>query len=100
MTRERAMAKEAGTFEWNAAIKQALEQAHHALDTYFDALNKSVSALPSGGSELGETLKRDGVENLAAVQEVVKRLSKAASFEERLQPSKFRPRNQISMDMQ
>jgi hypothetical protein len=32
------MAKEAGTFELNAAAKQASEQAHHALDTYCDCL--------------------------------------------------------------
>jgi len=43
-----------------------------------------VSAIPSGGTKLGETLKQDGVENLTAVQEVVKRLSQAGSFEEAL----------------
>ena len=30
-----------------------LEQAHQALDTYFDFLKKSVSAIPLGGTELG-----------------------------------------------
>jgi len=43
-----------------------------------------VSALPLGGTEIGETLKEDGVENLTAVQEVLKRLSQAGSFEEAL----------------
>ena len=78
------MAKEDDPLALNAAVRQALEQAHHALDTYFDYLKKSVSAIPSGGTELGETLKHDGVENLSAIQEVVKRLSKAGSFEEAL----------------
>jgi hypothetical protein len=55
-----------------------LEQAHHALDTYFDYLKQAVSALTSGGTELGETLKHDGVENLTAMQEVANRLSKAS----------------------
>jgi len=76
------MAKEGDPFELNAAVRQALEQAHHALDTYFDYLKKSVSAIPSGGTELGETLKQDGLENLTAMQEVVKRLSQAGSLEE------------------
>ena len=78
------MAKEGDPFELNAAVRQALEQAHHALDTYFDYLKKSVSAIPSGGTELGETLKQDGLENLTAMQEVVKRLSQAGSLEEAL----------------
>ena len=78
------MAKQDDPFEFNAAARQALEQAHHALDTYFDYLKNSVSTFPSGGTELGETLKQDGVENLTAVQEVVKRLSQAGSFEEAL----------------
>jgi hypothetical protein len=69
-------------FELNAAVKQALEQAHHALDTYFDYLKQSVAAIPSGGTELGDTLKQDGVENITAMQEVVQRLSKAESIEE------------------
>jgi hypothetical protein len=30
------MPKQDDPFELNAAVKQALEQAHHALDTYFD----------------------------------------------------------------
>jgi hypothetical protein len=78
------MPKQDDPFELNAAVKQALEQAHHALDTYFDYLKKSVSAIPSGGTELGETLKQDRVENLTAMQEFVKRLSKAGSLEEAL----------------
>ena len=78
------MTKQDDPFELNASAKQALEQAHHALDTYFDYLKQAVSALPSGGTELGETLKHDGVENLTAMQEVVNRLSKAGSLEEAL----------------
>ena len=76
------MAKQGDPFELHA--KQALEQAHDALDTYFGYLKKSVAALPLGGTEIGETLKEDGVENLTAVQEALKRLSQAGSFEEAL----------------
>jgi hypothetical protein len=81
---EDIMPKQDDPFELNAPVKQALEQAHHALDTYFDYLKQSVSALPSSGTEVGETLKQDGVENLTAMQEVVKRLSQAGSLEEAL----------------
>jgi hypothetical protein len=76
------MPKQDDPFELNAAVRQALEQAHHALDTYFDYLKQSVAAIPSGGTELGDTLKQDGVENITAMQEVVQRLSKAGSLEE------------------
>jgi hypothetical protein len=65
-------------------VKQTLEQAHLALDAYFEFLKKSVSSLPKGGTELGEKLKDQGVENINALQEVVKRLSQAESFEEAL----------------
>jgi hypothetical protein len=36
------MAKDTDPFELNAAAKQAMEQAHQAIDTYFDFLKKSV----------------------------------------------------------
>ena len=60
-------------------MKQTLEQAHLALDAYFEFLKKSVSSFPSGGTELGEKLRDQGVEHINALQEVVKRLSQATN---------------------
>jgi hypothetical protein len=48
------------------------------------AVHEAELLLPSGGTELGERLKDQGVENINALQEVVKRLSQAESFEEAL----------------
>jgi hypothetical protein len=69
----------------DAFSKQAMAQAHEALDTYFDFLKKTVSSFPSGGgTDLGEKLKDQGVQNIAAMHEFVKRLSQAKDFEEAL----------------
>ncbi len=70
--------------QMDAFSKQAMAQAHEALDTYFDFLKKSVSSFPSGGTDLGEKLKDQGVQNITAVHELVKRLSQAKDFEEAL----------------
>ena len=78
------MAKDTDPFELNAAAKQAMEQAHQAMDTYFDFLKKSVSSFPSGGTDLGEKLKDQSLQNITAVHELVKRLSQAKDFEEAL----------------
>ena len=68
----------------DAFSKQAMAQAHEALDIYFDFLKKSVSSFPSGGTELGEKLKDQSVQNVTAVHDLVKRLSQAKDFEEAL----------------
>ncbi len=60
--------------------KQAMAQAHQALDTYFDFLRKTVSSFPSGGTDLGEKLKDQGVQNITAMHELVKRLSSGEGF--------------------
>ena len=52
------------------------------MDTYFDFLKKSTSAFPSGGTEIGNRWKEESLLNLAAFQELAKRLSMAGSFEE------------------
>jgi hypothetical protein len=70
------------TDQLDAFSKQAMAQAHQALDTYFDFLRKTVSAFPSGGTDLGEKLKDQGVQNITAMHELVKRLSQAKDFEE------------------
>jgi hypothetical protein len=59
-------------------------QAHEALDTYFDFLKKTVSSFPSGGTDLGEKLKDQSVQNITAMHELVKRLSQAKDFEDAL----------------
>ena len=79
-----AMVKDGDPFELNAAAKQAIEQVHQAVDTYFDFLEKSVASFASGGTDLGEKLKDQSVQNIAALHELVKRLSQAKSFEEAL----------------
>ena len=70
--------------QMDAFSKQAMAQAHEGLDTYFDFLKKTVSSFPSGGTDLGEKLKDQGVQNITAMHELVKRLSQAKDFEEAL----------------
>ena len=78
------MANDPVHMKLRAGVKQTLEQAHLALDAYFEFLKKSVSSFPSGGTELGEKLRDQGVEHINALQEVVKRLSQAENFQEAL----------------
>jgi hypothetical protein len=47
--------------QMDAFSKQAMTQAHEALDNYFDYLKKTVSSFPSGGTDRGEKLKDQGV---------------------------------------
>jgi hypothetical protein len=78
------MAKEGDPLGFGEGAKRALEQTHQAMDTYFDFLKKSVSAFPSGGTEIGETWKEESLLNIAAFRELVKRLTASSSFEEAL----------------
>jgi hypothetical protein len=64
--------------------KDAMAQAHQLIDTYFDFLKKSVSSFPTGGTEIGEKLRDQSVQNVAAVHDLVKRLGQAKDFEEAL----------------
>jgi hypothetical protein len=66
--------------QMEAFSKDAMAQAHQAIDTYFDFLKKSVSSFPTGGTELGEKLKDQSVQNVTAVHDLVKRLSQAKDF--------------------
>jgi hypothetical protein len=74
--------KDTDPFGFSADAKAALEQTHQAMDTYFDFLKKSISAFPSGGTEIGNRWKEESLWNLTAFQELVKRLSMAGSHEE------------------
>ena len=79
------MAKTDDPFGFSEGAKMALEQTHQAMDTYFDFLKKSISAIPSSGTEIGDSLKEQSLLNLTAFQELAKRLSTAGSLEEALQ---------------
>ena len=68
--------------QMEAFSKDAIAQVHQAIDTYFDFLKKSVSSFPTGGTEIGEKLRDQSVQNVAAVHDLVKRLSQAKDFEE------------------
>ena len=74
--------KDTDPFGFSEGAKVALEQTHQAMDTYFDFLQKSISAFPSGGTEIGDRWKEESLLNVAAFQELVKRLSAAGSLEE------------------
>ena len=74
--------KDTDPFGFSEGAKVALEQTHQAMDTYFNFLKKSISAFPSGGTEIGNRWKEESLLNLTAFQELVKRLSMAGSFEE------------------
>ena len=78
------MARMDDHFGFSADAKIALEQTHQAMDTYFDFLKKSISAFPSGGTEIGDRWKEQSLLNVIAFQELVKRLSTAGSLEEAL----------------
>src|SRR5215472_15602776 len=77
--------KNTDPFGFSEGAKVALEQTHQAMDTYFDFLKKSISAFPSGGTEIGARWKEESLLNLTAFQELVKRISVASSFEKVLQ---------------
>jgi hypothetical protein len=76
--------KDADPFAFTEGAKVALEQTHQAMDTYFDFLKRSISAFPSGGTEIGDRWKEESLLNVTAFQELVKRLGSASSFEEAL----------------
>ena len=71
------MAKETEPFEISAMAKQAMEHAYGGVDTYFDFLKKTISSLPSGGTEFGERWKSYAEKNIDASHEFMKQLSQA-----------------------
>ena len=74
--------------ELGAAARQAMARAYRAVDTYFDFLKKSVLTFPSSGTELGEKLEDQSIQNITAVHDLVKKLSQAKEFEEALRGRK------------
>jgi len=76
------MARKTEPFEINAMAKQAMEHAYGGVDTYFDFLKKTISSLPSAGSEFGERWKSYAENNIDATHGFMKQLSQAKDFEQ------------------
>ena len=55
--------------------EQTMEQAHWAVDNYFNFVQKIISSYPSGGTELGEKLKSCAEKNITVAHEFVQKLS-------------------------
>jgi hypothetical protein len=68
--------------ELDPLTKQAMEQAYGAMDSYFDYLRRSISAMPSGGTEFGEKLKAYAERNITATHEFMTQLSQARDFQD------------------
>ena len=77
------MAKEQKpTEQLDGIAEQAMEQARHAADIYFDYVKQAISATPSGGNEFAENLKECAEKNITATQEFLKQLSQARNFQD------------------
>jgi hypothetical protein len=76
----------------------SMEQAHQALDAYFDFLKECVSHWPLGGTTLGEKLKDQATENITAVHELVKKLRQAKDFEEVLRVQNLCSPNSVHLE--
>ena len=55
------------------AVEQTMVQARWAVDNYFNFVQKIISSYPSGGTELGETLKSCAEKNITVAHEFVQR---------------------------
>ena len=61
-------------------IERTVAQMLGAVDNYFNFLQKTISSYPSGGTDLGEKLKSYALQNIAAMHEFVRKLSRAGDF--------------------
>ena len=64
------------------AVEQTTEQTLGVVDNYFNFLQKTISAFPSGGTDLGEHLKDYAEKNIAASREYMHKLSQAKDFQD------------------
>jgi hypothetical protein len=71
--------------EQRPSAKQVAAPAYWAMDYYFDNLKKIVLSAPTGGTEVGEKIKRYAEKNLANTHEFMRRLSQARDFRELVQ---------------
>ena len=65
-------------------IDQTKQQVLGAVGNYFNFLRQTVSSFPSGGTDLGETLKSYAEKNVAATHEFLRKVSQARDFNEML----------------
>jgi hypothetical protein len=68
--------------ELSAINQQTLATAYWAMDYYFDNLRKTISAIPSGGSEFGEKMKACADKNVSLTQEFARQLRQAKNLQE------------------
>jgi hypothetical protein len=86
-------------FGFSEGARVALEQTHQAMDTYFEFLKNSISAFPSGGTQIGDRWKEESLSNVTAFQELVKRLSLANRQQEQAaSPANHESNTQIPGD--
>jgi hypothetical protein len=64
------------------SVEETKAKALNAVDTYFEFLNRAISSLPSGGTELGDKLKSFSEKNIATTHQFVRQLSQAKDFQE------------------
>ena len=68
--------------ELSAINQQILATAYWPMDYYFDNLRKTISAIPSGGSEFGEKMKACADKNVSLTQEFARQLRQAKNLQE------------------
>jgi hypothetical protein len=89
--------KDTDPFGFSEGARIALEQTHQAMDTYFDFLKKSISAIPSSGTEIGDSWKAQSLLNLTAFQELAD-WGKSVDWVAMLVESRpFDPRNALGL---
>lgn len=64
------------------ALGKAAEQTRGALNSYFDFVQRAISSLPAGGSDLGEKLKTYTDKNISAAHELADKLSQAKDLQD------------------
>jgi hypothetical protein len=68
--------------ELSAVHQQTLASTYWAMDYYFDNLRKTISSIPSGGSEFGEKMKAYADKNVSLMQEFSRQLRQAKNLQD------------------
>jgi hypothetical protein len=68
--------------EAKQAIEQTVKQTEGAIDNYFNLLQQTMSATPWGKTDFGEKLKSFTEQNIAAVHDLIQKLSQARDFQD------------------
>ena len=69
----------------SAITAQTMQKTREAIDIYFNLMQRSISAYPWGGTELGEKLKSVAEENVAAFHEYARKMSQAKDVSDAIQ---------------